>query len=93
MDEETRVLAVHGRRRRAAYPNAEVTLSAHDESTADVPEGFRAIIGTLDAAGDILCAYLTFRNRHQACLNARIKRSTLQYAKEREENSNVELRQ
>ena len=52
------------------YPNAEVTLSAHDESTADPPEGFRPIIGTLDAAGDMLRAYAFVPRTHMAQLVA-----------------------
>lgn len=52
------------------YPNAEVTLSAHDESTADPPEGFHANIGTLDAAGDTLRAYAFVPRDHMAQLVA-----------------------
>lgn len=52
------------------YPNAEVTLSAHRESTADVPEGFRAIIGAFNAAGDALRAYAFVPAGHMAQLVA-----------------------
>jgi hypothetical protein len=52
------------------YPNAEVTLSAHDESTTFPPEGFRAVIGTLDAAGDTLRAYAFVPRDHMAQLVA-----------------------
>ncbi len=52
------------------YPNVEVTLSAHKESTTDASEGFRPVIGTLDATGDTLRAYAFVPADHMAQLVA-----------------------
>ena len=52
------------------YPNAEVTLSGHDERAINSPEDFRPIIGTLDATGDTLRAYAFVPRDHMPQLVA-----------------------
>jgi hypothetical protein len=52
------------------YPNVEITLSADKDFTDTAPDGFRAVIGTLDAAGDTLRAYAFVPGDHMAQLVA-----------------------
>ena len=62
------------------YQNVEVTLSADKDFTSTAREGFRAVVGTMHAAGDTLYAHVlvpgdhmpqagwNFRKGHVACL-------------------------
>jgi hypothetical protein len=52
------------------YPIVEITLSAAKNFTDTAPDEFRAVIGTLDAAGDTLRVYAFVPSNHMAQLVA-----------------------
>jgi hypothetical protein len=52
------------------YQNIEVTLSAHDKFTVTSPEEFRAVVGTLYAADDMLRAHILVPDDHMPQLVA-----------------------